>query len=100
MALLAVRTLLAGDTALNRRTAMSNPPVPEEVRIVRANVELRDVDAVGTGPPYRYIEGRAVPFNTWADVGPYLEQHAVGSFERSTKGGSGRSLPLLPWHDN
>ena len=75
-------------------------PIPDEVRIVRANVELRDTDAVGAGPPYRYIEGRAVPFGVWADVGPYLEQHVVGSFERSTKGGSGRSLPLLPWHDN
>jgi HK97 family phage prohead protease len=61
-------------------------------------LELRDVEVTGGGP-YTYLEGRAVPYNTWQDVGPIWENHANGSFERSTKGGSGRNLPLIAGHD-
>lgn len=66
-----------------------------EVRVYAA--ELREVQAVGK--PYRYLEGRAVPYNTWQDVGPFMENHAEGSFAHSTNGGSGRSLPLIIGHD-
>jgi HK97 family phage prohead protease len=65
-----------------------------EARFYRT--ELRQVQAVGR--PYRYLEGRAVPYNTWQDVGPFMEMHAEGSFARSTRGGSGKGLPLLVGH--
>ena len=68
---------------------------PQELRIYP--LELRELEV--TGKPYRYLEGRAVPYNTWQDVGPFWENHAAGSFERSTKGGSGRGLPLIIGHD-
>lgn len=72
-------------------------PQAPEVRLVTA--ELRDVQAVGK--PYRYLEGRAVPYGVFADVnGWFLEAHQVDSFKRSTKGGSGKNLPLLLFHDN
>jgi HK97 family phage prohead protease len=61
-------------------------------------LELRDAEVTGRGP-FTYLEGRAVPYNTWQDVGPIWENHAAGSFERSTKGGSGRNLPLVAGHD-
>jgi len=72
---------------------------PDEVRLYGAVLEVRDVDVAGRGP-YTHIEGRAVPYSTWADVGWYLEQHQAGSFARSTTGGAGRTLPLLLFHDN
>lgn len=59
-------------------------------------VELRETQAVGR--PFKYIEGRAVPYNTWQDVGPFMENHGEGSFERSTSGGTGRAAPLLIEH--
>jgi phage prohead protease, HK97 family len=61
-------------------------------------LELRD--AHPSGRPYRHLEGRAVPYDTWENVGWFLEQHVAGSFERSTKGGSGKNAPLLLFHDN
>jgi HK97 family phage prohead protease len=68
-----------------------------EVRMV--TTELRDVQAVGK--PYRFLEGRAVPFNVFADIaGLFLEAHAMDSFKRSTRGGSGKNLPLLLFHDH
>jgi HK97 family phage prohead protease len=51
------------------------------------------------GGPYTAIEGMAVPYGRDADIGWFVEQHAFGSFERSTKAGAGRSAPLLLWHD-
>lgn len=72
-----------------------------EARLYRNTLTLKDAQAVGVTPGrYNYLEGRAVPYGTWQDVGFFMEQHAHGSFERSTKGGSGRKLPLLLFHDN
>jgi HK97 family phage prohead protease len=66
-----------------------------EARGYRTELE---VSSVGR---YQYLEGRAVPYGTWADVGLFLEQHAAGSFQRSTSNGSGKpGLPLLLFHDN
>lgn len=83
-------------------TATGEAPGPDGNRartILEATVfELRETQAVGR--PYRYLEGRAVPYNVYADIGWFHEQHATGSFERSTKGGSGKSLPLLLFHNN
>lgn len=70
----------------------------EQVRLEEVRLELREAQAVGR--PYRHLEGRAVPYGTWADVGWFLEQHEEGSFERSTKGGTGKSAPLLLFHEN
>jgi len=67
-----------------------------EARFYRT--ELREVQTVGR--PYKYLEGRAVPYNTWQDVGPFMEMHAEGSFQRSTKGGTGKGLPLLVGHQH
>jgi hypothetical protein len=70
-----------------------------ERRLFQTTIALRDVQAVGAGP-YRYLEGRAVPYDTWTDVnGWFLEQFQHGAFERSTKG-AGKGAPLLLFHDN
>jgi hypothetical protein len=70
-----------------------------ERRLFQTAIALRDVQAVGAGP-YRYLEGRAVPYDTWTDVnGWFLEQFQHGAFERSTKG-AGKGAPLLLFHDN
>src|SRR6516165_2484731 len=61
-------------------------------------MQLRDRQLVGK--PYKYLEGRAVPYDEWADIGWFLEQHQKGSLDRSTKSGSAQRLPLLLWHDN
>lgn len=67
-------------------------------RIMSAGFELRDAQAIGK--PYRYLEGMAVPYRAWADIGWFLEQHDNGSFAHSTRGGTGKNLPLLLFHDN
>jgi hypothetical protein len=75
-----------------------------ELRDFTATLSLRDVQAVGR--PYRYIEGRAVPYDEWAPVrtpfGGFLERHQHGSFKRSTSPSRPLSqhLPLLLFHDN
>jgi hypothetical protein len=58
---------------------------------------VRDVQAVGK--PYRYLEGRAVPYGVWANLGWFMEAHATDSLKQSTKVGAGRALPLLLFHD-
>jgi uncharacterized protein len=72
-------------------------PQPPESRVF--DVSLREVQAVGK--PYRFLEGRAVPYDVYADVnGWFMEAHQMGSFKRSTKGGTGKGLPLLLFHNN
>jgi len=71
----------------------------DEVRLFGAVLEVRDMNVAGRSP-YTHIEGRAVPYDTWADVGWYLESHAAGSFRQSTTHGAGKTLPLLLFHDN
>jgi len=70
-----------------------------EIREYPPLFELREAQAVGVGRMYRYLEGRAVPYDTWGDVGLFMEQHASGSFERSTRGGAGKNVPLLMFHE-
>jgi HK97 family phage prohead protease len=62
-----------------------------------AVLELRDAQAVGR--PYRYLEGRAVPYDTWADIGWFVESHAAGSFKKSTREAA-KAAPLLLFHDH
>ena len=71
-----------------------------EARNYATHLELRDVQAVGAGKPYTFLEGRAVPYDTYADLGYFMEQHDGESFKRSTKGNIGQRLPLLLFHDN
>lgn len=66
-----------------------------EVRTYPA-LEFRAVDSTESG---RFLEGRAVPYDTWADVGWFMEQHAPGSFARSIREAA-RKLPLLLWHNS
>jgi HK97 family phage prohead protease len=69
-----------------------------EARTFATTLALREAQAVGR--PYRYLEGRAVPYDTWAAVGWFNEQHRYGSFKKSTRGGQGQNLPLLLSHNN
>lgn len=77
---------------------MTEAPVSLRAPEVRtyAALELRDVEKSATG---RFLEGRAVPYGTWENVGWYLEQHAPGSLARSIKEAA-NGLPLLLWHDS
>lgn len=66
-----------------------------EVRTYSA-LELRDVERSESG---RYLEGRAVPYGEWTDVGWFMERMASGVFAKSIKEAA-RGLPLLLWHDS
>ena len=57
--------------------------------------EVRDIDA-GKGP-YTRIEGKAVPYDTWANVGPYMESFKPDAFKKSISEMS-RPLPLMLFH--
>lgn len=59
-------------------------------------LEVRDLDVSGRAP-FTTIEGRAVPYDTWANVGPYLERFKRGAFGKSTGEGA-KSLPLMLFH--
>jgi HK97 family phage prohead protease len=72
----------------------------EQLSSVRLQLRHDAVTLTGLkGGPYTWLEGMAVPYGREADIGWYMEQHAYGSFERSTKTGAGRSAPLLLFHD-
>ena len=57
--------------------------------------EVRDLDT-GKGP-YTQIEGRAVPYDTWANVGPYMERFKPDAFKKSISEMTKR-LPLMLFH--
>jgi len=59
-------------------------------------LEFRDADASESG---KFLEGRAVPYNRWADIGWFKERFAPGAFTKSIREAA-RKLPLLLWHDN
>ena len=71
--------------------------IPER-RVFESPLQLRDTQLIGR--PYKFLEGRAVPYNEWADIGPFLEQHAPGSLDHTTRAGSGQNLPLMLFHNN
>ena len=79
---------------------MTTTTTAPELRTYGTGLELREVQAVGAGKAYQYLEGRAVPYDTWGDTGWFMEQHQAGSFKRSTGGRSGAKLPLLLFHDS
>lgn len=59
-------------------------------------LEVRDLDASGAGL-LTHLEGRAVPFDTWANVGGYLERFRAGAFNKSISE-SAKALPLMLFH--
>lgn len=48
---------------------------------------------------YTHMEGLAVPYNVWSDVGGYVERMAPSVFRKSIKEAA-RALPLQLWHDD
>lgn len=62
----------------------------------RAIFEFRAAE-VETAGPFTRIEGRAVPYNTWANVGPYLEQFKPRAFAKSIRE-TAAALPLMLFH--
>lgn len=66
-----------------------------EVRTFRG-LEFRDTDATESGS---YLEGRAVPYEVWQDVGWYMECMAKRCFAKSIREAA-KNLPLLLWHDS
>lgn len=59
-----------------------------------AGLQLRDIESDGA----RWLEGRAVPYDTWSDVGWYMEKIRKGCFAKSIREAA-RRLPLLLFHD-
>jgi hypothetical protein len=72
--------------------------VAPEARTYATRLELVETETTGK-TPYRWLEGRAVPYDTWGDCGMFMERHALNSFKRSTSGNSGSKLPLMLFHD-
>jgi len=68
-----------------------------ERRVFEAPLQLRDTQLVGK--PFKFLEGRAVPYGEWASIGWFLEAHQKGSLDR-TIDGAAKHLPLLLFHNN
>lgn len=68
--------------------------IAPELRVFRG-LELRDVAADGA----RWLEGRAVPYGVWQDVGWYMEMIRKGAFAKSIREAA-RRLPLLLFHNS
>lgn len=62
-----------------------------------AGLQLRDVEVGGSGP-YKFLEGRAVPYNTPANLGWFTELMEAGVFAKSIREAA-NGLPLLLFHD-
>lgn len=77
---------------------MTDAPTPiltaPEIRTF-PGLELRETEASESG---RYLEGRAVPYGVWQDVGWYMEMIRKGAFAKSIREAA-RKLPLLLFHD-
>lgn len=76
-------------------TTTTLPSLAPEGRLFAA-VELRDVS---TTESFSMLEGRAVPYGEWANIGWFLEEFAAGSLAKSIKEAA-RDLPLNLFHDN
>ena len=59
-------------------------------------VTFRDAEMSESG---KWLEGRAVPYGTWQDVGWYKEKIRKGAFAKSIREAA-KKLPLLLWHDS
>lgn len=76
---------------------MSRAAVVEGRVVAAAGLQLRDVEVSGNGP-YRWLEGRAVPYGTPANLGWYTEIVEAGVFAKSIREAA-NGLPLLLFHD-
>lgn len=65
-------------------------------RQAAAIIEYRHAGTTRNGTPY--LEGRAVPYKTWANVGPYMEQIWPSCFIDSLQ--RAPDVPLLMFHDH
>lgn len=75
---------------------MSIAIAPELRRFAPPRMRVAEVDATAN---LSTLVGRAVPYNTLASVGWYLEQMSPGVFDKSTRQAA-RGLPLLLWHES
>ena len=70
-----------------------------EIRTYRQALTLGEVEVEGRSGHLSEMHGRAVPYDTWAQIGLfYMERHAGNSLKRSTDGAA-KGLPLLLFHD-
>ena len=74
-------------------TTMTAPPPTGSVF---STFEVRDMD---TKAGFTRLAGRAVPYNTPADVGAFTEEFTPGAFARSIEQGA-HGLPLLLFHND
>ena len=80
--------------------ADTSPPdrrCPSDVERRAGRVRFRDPRHVDGHAPYTRIEGRAVPYDTWANVGAYLERFRPDAFKKSVGEGA-KALPLMLFH--
>ena len=59
------------------------------------DLNFREFDATEDG---RFLEGRAVPYNRWANIGWFRERFIPAAFAQSIR--ENRQLPLLLFHDS
>lgn len=71
--------------------------VAPESRVQPLQLRLQDAQVVGG--VRKYLEGRAVPYNTPTDIGWFTEVMAAGVFSKSIREAA-KSLPLLLFHDS
>lgn len=64
-------------------------------RIYPSSFELRTENVNGK----TFLHGRAVPYDTWTNIGPYMEMHRNGSMTKSIQEAV-NGLPLLMFHDD
>ncbi|HET6742394.1 MAG TPA: HK97 family phage prohead protease [Kribbella sp.] len=74
-------------------TTMTAPP---PTGAVFSTFEVRDMDQKAG---FTRLAGRAVPYNTPANVGGFTEEFVPGAFARSIEQGA-RALPLLLFHND
>jgi HK97 family phage prohead protease len=75
-------------------TTMTAPP---PTGAVFSTFEVRDMDE--KAGLFTRLAGRAIPYNTPADVGPFTEEFSPGSFARSIQGAA-KGMPLLVFHND
>jgi HK97 family phage prohead protease len=66
--------------------------------VAESTVDVGQLAMQANGEIFHHVEGRAVPFDVYGDVGLFLERHAQGSFTESLS--RKWRLPLLWAHDN
>lgn len=77
-------------------TLTRSTTVAPESRVQPLQLRLEDAQVVGG--VRKYLEGRAVPYNTPTDIGWFTETFRPGAFAKSIRE-SAKNLPLLLFHD-